>query len=79
MGLLPLLSVIMQLRCEVNHKLDDTLDVFPAHGMGVLRDILTAVFADKVGLIHGEVTTFLFHMLAWLLWVCLLWRVISDV
>jgi Amt family ammonium transporter len=46
-------------------KLDDTLDVFPAHGMGGITGmILTAVFANDVGLIHGEVTTFLYHLLA---------------
>ena len=45
--------------------LDDTLDVFPAHGMGGIVGILaTAVFANEVGLIHGEITTFLFHLLA---------------
>jgi Amt family ammonium transporter len=45
--------------------LDDTLDVFPAHGMGGIVGMLaTAVFAEKVGLIHGETTTFLFHLLA---------------
>ena len=46
-------------------KLDDTLDVFPAHGMGGIVGMLaTAVFANEVGLIHGEVTTFLYHLLA---------------
>lgn len=45
--------------------LDDTLDVFPAHGMGgIVGMITTAIFANEVGLIHGEVKTFLFHMLA---------------
>jgi Amt family ammonium transporter len=45
--------------------LDDTLDVFPAHGMGGITGMLaTAVFANEVGLIHGEITTFLFHLLA---------------
>ena len=45
--------------------LDDTLDVFPAHGMGgIVGMLLTAVFANEVGLIHGETTTFLFHLLA---------------
>ncbi len=44
---------------------DDTLDVFPAHGMGGIVGMLaTAVFANEVGLIHGEITTFLFHLLA---------------
>ncbi len=46
-------------------RLDDTLDVFPAHGMGGITGmILTAVFAENVGLIHGEITTFLYHLLA---------------
>ncbi len=45
--------------------LDDTLDVFPAHGMGGITGMIaTAVFANEVGLIHGQVTTFLFHLLA---------------
>lgn len=45
--------------------LDDTLDVFPAHGMGGITGMLaTAVFANEVGLIHGQITTFLFHLLA---------------
>ncbi|MGE4587573.1 MAG: ammonium transporter [Mangrovibacterium sp.] len=49
-------------------KLDDTLDVFPAHGMGgIVGMIMTAVFAREGGLIHGETTTFLFHMLALLI------------
>ncbi len=46
-------------------RLDDTLDVFPAHGMGGISGmLLTAVFANNVGLIHGHVTTFLYHLLA---------------
>ncbi len=45
--------------------LDDTLDVFPAHGMGGIVGMLaTAIFANEVGLIHGEITTFLYHLLA---------------
>jgi Amt family ammonium transporter len=45
--------------------LDDTLDVFPAHGMGGIVGMLaTAVFANDVGLIHGHITTFLYHLLA---------------
>jgi Amt family ammonium transporter len=44
---------------------DDTLDVFPAHGLGGMTGmLLTGVFAEEVGLIHGETTTFLFHVLA---------------
>ena len=45
--------------------LDDTLDVFPAHGMGGIVGMLaTAIFANEVGLIYGEITTFLYHLLA---------------
>jgi Amt family ammonium transporter len=44
---------------------DDTLDVFPAHGIGGMAGMfLTGIFAEEVGLIHGETTTFLFHLLA---------------
>jgi Amt family ammonium transporter len=46
-------------------KLDDTLDVFPCHGVGGIVGMLaTAVFARDVGLIHGETTTFLNHLYA---------------
>lgn len=46
-------------------RLDDTLDVFPSHGVGgIVGMILTAVFAEEVGLVYGETTTFLYHMLA---------------
>lgn len=49
-------------------RLDDTLDVFPAHGMGgIVGMLLTAVFAQEVGLIHGETETFLYHLLALLI------------
>ncbi|MBC6611558.1 ammonium transporter [Hymenobacter sp. BT507] len=45
--------------------LDDTLDVFPCHGLGgIVGMLLTGVFADKVGLIHGSATTFGYHVLA---------------
>jgi Amt family ammonium transporter len=46
-------------------NIDDTLDVFPAHGVGGITGmILTAVFANGVGLIYGEIETFGYHMLA---------------
>lgn len=49
-------------------RLDDTLDVFPCHGVGgIVGMLLTAVFAKEVGLIYGETTTFLNHLLALLL------------
>jgi len=48
--------------------IDDTLDVFPCHGLGgIVGMLLTGVFADKVGLIHGSATTFGYHVLALLI------------
>ena len=43
--------------------LDDTLDVFPCHGLGgIVGMLLTAVFAKDVGLMAGETHTFLVHV-----------------
>ncbi len=43
--------------------LDDTLDVFPCHGLGgIVGMILTAVFAQKVGLIFGHTATLVAHI-----------------
>lgn len=48
--------------------LDDTLDVFPCHGVGgIVGMILTGVFATKGGLITGETGLFLNHLLALLI------------
>lgn len=45
--------------------LDDTLDVFPCHGVGgIVGMIATGIFAGRVGLIYGETRTFLMHLLA---------------
>ena len=45
--------------------LDDTLDVFPCHGLGgIVGMIMTAVFAKDVGLINGKTETFFAHMAA---------------
>ena len=45
--------------------LDDTLDVFPCHGVGgMIGMLLTGVFAAKVGLIYGETETFINHLIA---------------
>jgi ammonium transporter, Amt family len=45
--------------------IDDTLDVFPSHGVGgIVGMLLTAVFASEVGLIYGEITTLFYHLLA---------------
>ncbi len=46
-------------------SLDDTLDVFPCHGLGGITGmILTAVFAKDVGLIYGQFETFKYHLIA---------------
>ncbi|WP_235917455.1 ammonium transporter [Hymenobacter busanensis] len=48
--------------------IDDTLDVFPCHGLGgIVGMLLTGVFADKVGLIHGDPTVFGYHVLGLLI------------
>jgi Amt family ammonium transporter len=45
--------------------LDDTLDVFPCHGVGgIVGMIATGVFAKDVGLIYGTPRTFLMHIAA---------------
>ena len=53
------------IRLRTKSNLDDTLDVFPSHGVGgIVGMLLTAVFATGVGLVEGETTTFLYHLLA---------------
>jgi Amt family ammonium transporter len=50
---------------KTKSNIDDTLDVFPSHGIGgVVGMILTAVFAKEVGLVYGETSTILYHLLA---------------
>jgi Amt family ammonium transporter len=42
--------------------LDDTLDVFPCHGVGgMVGIVMTGFFARDVGLTSGNATTFLVH------------------
>jgi len=54
------LSII---RIKKSKKIDDTLDVFASHGIGgICGMILTAVFAKDVGLVYGEVDTFILHI-----------------
>jgi len=53
------------IRLKNRSSIDDTLDVFPSHGVGgIVGMILTAVFAKDVGLVYGETQTFLYHLLA---------------
>ena len=50
---------------KTQSTLDDTLDVFPCHGVGGITGMIaTAVFAKEGGLITGETTLFIYHMLA---------------
>lgn len=52
-------------RWRTRTDLDDTLDVFPCHGVGgIVGMILTAVFATDGGLITGNYKTLLMHLLA---------------
>jgi len=45
--------------------LDDTLDVFPCHGVGgMVGMVMTGIFAKEVGLTSGRYETFLYHLLA---------------
>jgi Amt family ammonium transporter len=56
-------SFAVHLRSKTS--VDDTLDVFPCHGIGGLTGmLLTGVFAKDVGLIYGTPKTFFFHLLA---------------
>lgn len=55
--------IAVSLRSKSN--LDDTLDVFPCHGIGgIVGMILTGVFAKDVGLIAGQTHTFFAHMIS---------------
>ena len=48
-----------------NAVIDDTLDVFPSHGVGgIVGMILTGILAKDVGLIHGTTHVFVNHLLA---------------
>src|SRR6185436_15338430 len=58
-------SVVSNLCVHWKNKastLDDTLDVFPCHGVGgMVGMLLTGVFAKDVGLMSGHAYTFLLH------------------
>jgi Amt family ammonium transporter len=59
-------SIVSNLAVRYKHKigLDDTLDVFPCHGIGgIMGMIFTGIFADNVGLVYGQTSTFLYHLL----------------
>ncbi len=60
-------SVICNLAAHYKNQstLDDTLDVFPCHGVGgMVGMVCTGIFAKDVGLVYGKTETFLYHLLA---------------
>lgn len=63
-------AVISNLAVRAKNKsnLDDTLDVFPCHGLGGISGmLLTGIFAKEVGLFYGQTHTLLYHLLALLI------------
>ena len=64
-GFLAALISNFAIHLKQKSNVDDTLDVFPSHGVGgIVGMILTGVFAKEVGLVNGEYETFLYHLLA---------------
>ncbi len=60
-------SIVSHFAVHIKSKsqLDDTLDVFPCHGVGGITGmILTGVFARGLGLFYGETKTFTVHLWA---------------
>lgn len=60
-------SIISNIAVHLKSKstLDDTLDVFPCHGLGgIVGMIATSIFALEGGLITGETTLFFNHLFA---------------
>ncbi len=63
-------AVVSRIVVDLKSKtsIDDTLDVFPCHGVGGLMGmILTGVFAKEVGLVAGPTSTFYKHLIAMVL------------
>lgn len=60
-------AVVSNLACSMKGQtgLDDTLDVFPCHGLGgIVGMLLTGVCARDVGLLSGHPQTFIAHLIA---------------
>jgi Amt family ammonium transporter len=63
-------SVVSRVVVDLKSKtsIDDTLDVFPCHGVGgMMGMILTGVFAKEIGLVAGPTSTFYKHLIAMVL------------
>lgn len=55
----------MAVNWKAKSNIDDTLDVFPCHGIGgMVGMFFTGIFANEVGLIYGTTTTFIVHIAA---------------
>jgi len=64
-GFIAALVSNLAVHLRTRFSLDDTLDVFPCHGVGgIVGMLLTAVFAQDGGLITGATETFNMHLLA---------------
>jgi len=64
-GFVAAIASNIAIRLNKKTEIDDTLDVFPSHGVGgIVGMILTAILAKDVGLIYGETDTFFYHILA---------------
>ena len=64
-GLIASIVSNLAVHWRTRSTLDDTLDVFPCHGVGgMVGMVLTGVFAKDVGLINGNWRTFGVHLFA---------------
>jgi Amt family ammonium transporter len=64
-GLLASIASNLAVHWRSKSTLDDTLDVFPCHGVGgMVGMLLTGVFAKDVGLVYGSWKTFGAHLIA---------------
>lgn len=62
-----LAAIISNIAVRINKKsnIDDTLDVFPSHGVGgVVGMLLTAIFASEKGLIYGHTSLLYAHLIS---------------
>lgn len=63
-GFIAALTSNWAIRLQSKFAVDDTLDVFPSHGVGgVVGMVLTGVLAEEVGLISGDATVFIRHLI----------------
>jgi Amt family ammonium transporter len=64
-GLFASVASNMAAHWKSKSTLDDTLDVFPCHGVGgMVGMVMTGIFAKDVGLTSGKFSTFLAHLAA---------------